>query len=198
MIPTVSDQRRIGDGRRTVAFLLLGSLALLTGGCGSSTTLRDVGGFIAQCRYAVGSQSWPDRQRTVAAFGLDPLKVIGSPVLVTSISLVDVTGQVRLVRAVLVPGAPLGTLNWKDLHSTVDSWSQRRVPPTTLPTTNDAGPEHDEWQVVVGLLGEADGGQAKAIAIHYTTGGHTHVLIGHDGVGEYPTSAQCDQVHPNS
>jgi hypothetical protein len=136
----------------------------------------------------------------VNAFGLDPIQVNGGPVRVTAVTLQGISGSLRLARVAIVPGARVGDEPWRALASDLGSlWQDRRIPPTMLPVENSvAGPDRNEWQVVVGLVSGSHGGRATSVAVHYDIGGTAHVLEGRDGVGEYPNRAGCDQVKPNT
>jgi hypothetical protein len=150
-----------------------------------------------------GGRDWAQLQSEPTEFGLDDLVVHGDrAITVTKVDLVPRTTRLQLVDVAFVPLGNSVTSGFRfgDPKSTTDppAWAKRIVPPATLtrlhPSTeleNRYPGTANQWQVVVSVRPTGENDTADAIALTYTVGGRTTVLVGRHSFAVAKTQADC-------
>lgn len=184
--------------RRTAAACL--SLFLLGAACGSPShgTLSLGGNPTSDCRYGSKSITWRDVQDQETEFGGDALVLsTGGSARIDRVELTDVTGEISLVHALLVPfgGAP-NAFRWgsPDMAS-APGWALRQDVPSEIRNVAPTSPSLPDdarrtWQLVLGVRAGKSGGSGVA-KISYTVGGSKHTLTGNQRVAVVPSEGLC-------
>jgi hypothetical protein len=150
-----------------------------------------------------GGRDWADLQAYPTQIGIDDLIVRGDkPVSVTKVELVPRGTRLKLTGVVFVPlGNSVGSgARFADGKAASDqaSWTKRLLLPARLtPLHPSAALKTDypgtanQWQVVVGVRPTGDNDTAEAIAVTYTVGDRSKVLVGRNSFGVARTTADC-------
>jgi hypothetical protein len=158
----------------------------------------------AHCANPVkGGRDWGELQAQPTEFGLDDLVVRGDrPITVTKVDLVPRTTRLHLVDVAFVPlgGSVTSGFRFGDPKSTTEpgAWAKRLVLPATLTRLRPSAALEDrypgtadQWQVVVAVQPTGENDTADAIALTYTVGGRTSVLVGRHSFAIAKTPADC-------
>jgi hypothetical protein len=150
-----------------------------------------------------GGRTWADLQANPTQIALDDLRIIGDqPITVTKVDLVPRGTRLKLTSVTFVP---LGNSvdsggRFPDVKAAGDpaSWAKRQPLPAKLTPLHpsaalkeDYPGTADQWQVVVGVQPTGANDTADAIAVTYTVGNVTRVLVGRNAFGVAQTPADC-------
>jgi hypothetical protein len=194
---------------RAVATALLGAAAIATtAGCTPKPTpdglaLGEQANYVHCLSPVKGGRAWADLQAYPTQIGLDDLVIVGDqPITVTKAELVPRGTRLKLTGVVFVPlGDSVGSGGrFQDPKAAADqvAWAKRLLLPARLtPLHPSAALKEDfphtanQWQLVVGVQPTGDNDTADAIALTYTVGDRTKVLVGRNSFGVARTVADC-------
>jgi hypothetical protein len=150
-----------------------------------------------------GGRTWTDLQTNPTQIGLDDLRIVGDqPITVTKVDLVPRGTRLQLLSVAFVPlgNSVASGGRFPDDKGAADpaSWAKREPLPARLtPLHPSAALKEDypgtanQWQVVVAVQPSAENDTADAIALTYTVGNETRVLVGRNAFGVARTAADC-------
>jgi hypothetical protein len=197
--------------RRLAATLAAAALCVgVTSACGYQPvppTRLELGNqpVYAHCAAPQKGRTWAQIQNSQTEFGLDDLVVKGDqPITVTKVDIVPRTSRLHLTDVVFVPlgGSVESGFEFGDVRAVDDktAWDKRAVLPATLTKLHpsaalkaDFPDSADQWQVVVAVQPTGENDTADAIALTYTVGGRTSVLVGRHSFAVAKTQADCNK-----
>jgi hypothetical protein len=150
-----------------------------------------------------GGRDWADLQAYSTQIGIDDLVLVGDqPVTVTKAELVPRGTRLKLTGVLFVPlGNSVGSgARFADAKAASDqaAWAKRLLLPARLTSLHpsaalkeDYPGTANQWQVVVGVQPTGENDTADAIALTYTVGDRTKVLVGRNSFGVARTTAAC-------
>lgn len=152
-----------------------------------------------------GGRTWAKIQNSQTEFGLDDLVIKGDqPIVVTKVDLVPRTSRLHLTDVAFVPlgGSVESGFEFGDVRAVADkaAWDKRSVLPAILTKLHpsaaikaDFPDTADQWQVVVAVQPTGENDTADAVALTYTVGGRTSVLVGRHSFAVAKTQAECNK-----
>jgi hypothetical protein len=194
---------------RAFAATLLGLAAIATtAGCTpkrapDGLALGEQANYVHCVSPVKGGRAWADLQAYPTQIGIDDLKIVGDhPITVTKVELVPRGTRLKLTGVLFVPlgNSVSSGARFADAKAAADqaAWAKRLLLPARLtPLHPSAALEEDfphtasQWQVVVGVRPTGTNDTADAIALTYTVGGRTRVLVGRSSLGVAQTTADC-------
>lgn len=150
-----------------------------------------------------GGRDWTDLRTHPTQIGIDDLVIVGDqPITVTKAELVPRGTRLKLTGVVFVPlGSSVGSgARFADAKSAADqaAWAKRlplpaRLTPLQPSAALKADYPHtaDRWQVVIGVQPTGENDTADAIALTYTVGDRTKVLVGRNSFGVARAASDC-------
>jgi hypothetical protein len=150
-----------------------------------------------------GGRDWADLKAYPTQIGIDDLVIVGDqPVTVTKAELVPRGTRLKLTGVFFVPlGNSVGSgARFADPKAASDqnAWAKRLLVPARLTPLHpsaalkeDYPGTADQWQVVIGVQPTGDNDTADAIALTYTVGDRTKVLVGRNAFGVARTTNDC-------
>jgi hypothetical protein len=150
-----------------------------------------------------GGRDWADLQAYPTQIGIDDLVIVGDqPITVTKAELVPRGTRLKLTGVLFIPlgNSVGGGTRFADPKAASDqtAWSKRLLLPARLTKLHPTAAQKEaspgtatQWQVVVGVQPTGQNDTADAIALTYTVGDRTKVLVGRNSFGITGSTADC-------
>jgi hypothetical protein len=190
-----------------VAILVMTGISFGVVACGgpSSSVLSREPTLVTDCKHAGSTDDLHHLQTTSIEFGLDYLLLRDKSATATVVSaqLIEPSGNIKLADVAFQPlGGVGGAIDWgSDVGDSTSSRLRQSLPAHlsyTTPTGPEVGRNGLAWQLAVGVRISAEGGMAHGVLIKYTSGGHSHTIVGKDSFGVFHTEQECDSQVPDA
>jgi hypothetical protein len=152
-------------------------------------------GHYSECVGPSQGNGWARLSHGVTEFGVDAFRLRGGAtrIRLRSVSLVGVVGRLRLVRAVVIPGAGAREgFPWPSkTFGGSPGWSSRIAVPGEVSGKGASSGDGTGWQLVIGVQPAGAGGSAQAIRISYSSGQRTRSVDGLLSIAMYRNPKSC-------